>query len=318
MDDGVETIEWLLGGDPSIRWQTLHDLVGAPEREVEAERRKVAEQGWGRRLLELQSADGTWPSAARHFLYRPYHTSTFFTLMLLRDLGLPGDDRRAHRGCSMLLDNTLRHTGIAICPPDSETCQTGIGLSLLAHFQHDGRLVDVLADHLLEQQMPGGGWNCDLSPVGQERERVRMRPPTHASVITTLVALEGLRAYELSGGRSTGDAQRRGREFLLEHRLFRSHRTGDVIDPAFTCLTFPAWGYDILRVLEHFRAVGAPRDERLSDAVGLVAEAEQRDGRWYLRHRWEGQTHFDLEPLGAPSRGLTLRASRVLRWWTSR
>lgn len=41
------TIQWLLDGDPAIRWQTLRDLVGAPERAYERERRKVARQGWG-------------------------------------------------------------------------------------------------------------------------------------------------------------------------------------------------------------------------------------------------------------------------------
>ena len=40
-------IQWLLDGDPAIRWQALRDLVGAAERTVEHERRKVARDGLG-------------------------------------------------------------------------------------------------------------------------------------------------------------------------------------------------------------------------------------------------------------------------------
>ena len=62
------------------------------------------------------------------------------------------------------------------------------------------------------------------------------------------------------------------REFFLGHQLYRSHRTGEVVDQAFTRFPFPPqWHFDVLRGLEHFAAVGAPADERLADAVDVVA-----------------------------------------------
>src|SRR5207245_3884168 len=107
----------------------------------------------------------------------------------------------------------------------SETCVTGMVLSILSCFEYEDRRLDTVADHLLEQQMPDGGWNCQR-PYGA----------THASVHTTISVLEGLRLYEQRGRkvRALQAAQRRGREFLLVHRLFRSHRTGDIIKPVFT------------------------------------------------------------------------------------
>ena len=54
------TVEWLLAGDPAIRWQALRDLVGAPAGRVERQRRTIAREGWGRRLLARQDARGTW------------------------------------------------------------------------------------------------------------------------------------------------------------------------------------------------------------------------------------------------------------------
>jgi hypothetical protein len=111
-------------------------------------------------------------------------------------------------------------------------------------------------------------------------------------------------------------AQRRGREFLLVHRLFRSHRTGAVIKPIFLRLSFPPrWHYDVLRALDYFRAVNAPRDPRLADAIDVVRSARGDDGRWPLQNCYKGKTYFQLERVGAPSRWNTLRALRVLKWW---
>lgn len=312
--DGV--IEWLLDGDPAIRWQTLRDLVGAPERSIERERGRVARDGWGARLLALQDRAGTWAGeqSPDGGLYTPKWISTTYTMLLLRDFGLAPDDRRARRACRLLLDGGLRSDG-GIGYGDwekptrrSETCITGMVLSLLAYFDYDDARLDTIADHLLGQQMPDGGWNCR-----------RPRGATHSSVHTTIHALEGLRLYEVRRCRkvkAVRGAQRRAREFLLAHRLFRSHRTGQVINPVFTRFAFPPrWHYDVLRALDHFQAVGAPRDPRLADAIDLVYRSRGEDGRWTLQHSFPGKTYFELERRGAPSRWNTLRALRVLAWW---
>jgi len=305
-------LPWLLDGDPAIRWQTLRDLVGASERAVERERNRIARDGWGARLLARQDPEGTWAGgrSSDGGLYSPKWISTTYTLLLLRDFGLPATSRKARKGCALLLDAGLQRDGGVNYGwrGRSETCITGMVLSLLSYFECEDDRLDGLADHLLEQQMPDGGWNCrrDLGA-------------THASVHTTISALEGLRSYELRGGsnaRAARAAQRRGREFLLVHRLFRSHRTGAVIKPEFTLFAFPPrWHYDILRALDHFQAVDAPRDPRLAEAIEIVRKSRRSDGRWSLQNRWRGKTYFELERLGAPSRWNTLRALRVLKWW---
>ncbi len=136
---------------------------------------------------------------------------------------------------------------------------------------------------------------------------------------TTISVLEGLRLLELHcgiDGRALRAAQRRGREFLLVHRLFRSHRTGNIIRPEFTRFAFPPrWHYDILRALDHFQAADAPRDPRLAEAVDVVRSRGREDGRWPLEYSYKGKTYFQLERVGAPSRWNTLRALRVLKWW---
>jgi hypothetical protein len=310
------TIQWLLNGDPAICWQTLHDLVGAAERSVEHERRRVARDGWGARLLARQDPEGTWAGglSSDGGLYSPKWTSTTYTMLLLRDFGLPATNRQARRACPLLLDRGLQRDGginygiWAKWTRRSETCITGMVLSILSYFEYEDARLDTIADHLLEQQMPDGGWNCQR-PSGA----------THASVHTTISVLEGLRLYELHRGRQVREvraAQGRGREFLLVHRLFRSHRTGEVIKPVFTRFAFPPrWHYDILRALDYFQAVNAPCDRRLAEAIDIVRRSQRADGRWLLQHAYKGKTYFELERLGAPSRWNTLRALRVLKWW---
>src|SRR5213592_1361117 len=311
-----KAIQWLLDGDPAIRWQTLRDLVGATPRIVERERSKVAREGWGARLLARQDREGTWAGgkSSDGGLYSPKWTSTTYTMLLLRDLGLPANNRQARRACALLLDRGLQRDGginygiWAKWTGRSETCVTGMVLSILSHFEYDDERLDTIADHLLEQQMPDGGWNCR-----------RPQGATHASVHTTISVLEGLRLYELHRGRqrrAVRDAQRRGREFLLVHRLFRSHRTGEIIKPLFTRFSFPPrWHYDVLRALDYFQAVNAPCDRRLAEAIDIVRGSQREDGRWSLQHSYKGRTYFALERLGAPSRWNTLRALRVLKWW---
>ena len=307
-------LRWLLDGDPTIRWQVLRDLVGASERSVNRERHKVAREGWSADLLARQDAQGKWAGglSSDSGLYSPKWISTTYTMLLLRDFGLSGSNRQARKACTLLLDQGLQKDGGIAYGwwSVSETCVTGMVLSILSHFQHDDDRLDNLADHLLERQMPDGGWNCRLRYGA-----------THASVHTTISVLEGLRLYEYHRRRKVAllrAAQRRGREFLLVHRLFRSHRTGEIIKPIFLRFSFPPrWHYDILRALDYFQSVKAPRDRRLGEAIEIVRRTRGADGCWTLQNIYGGKTYFEMERLGAPSRWNTLRALRVLKWWES-
>ncbi|PYQ06484.1 MAG: hypothetical protein DMF82_06195 [Acidobacteria bacterium] len=207
-----DAIRWLLEGDPAIRWQTLRDLAGASDRIVERERRRVARDGWGARLLARQDRKGTWAAGrSSDGLYSPKWISTTYTMLLLRDFGLPPGDRRARKACRRLLDGGRRSDGgvrygtWARWTGRGETCVTGMILSILSYFEYDDERLDTVAGHLLERQMPDGGWNC-RRPAGA----------THASLHTTILALEGLRHYEMHRGRKAG---RVATSFWIEDRI---------------------------------------------------------------------------------------------------
>jgi hypothetical protein len=304
------SIDWLMEGDPAIRWQCVRDLLHTDPAQVSDERSRIATEGWGARLLALQDPEGTWAGG----LYTPKWTSTFYTMLLLRSFGLGPAHAGAARAARILLDRGFRTRdgGLDYGPrlPSSgrgETCITGMGLAILAYFNVEDDRLGTIATHLLDQQMADGGWNCQYP-----------RGATHASFHTTISALEGLLEWERFAGRSPAveAARRRGEEFLLVHRLFRSHTTGAVVHPALTRLSFPPrWHYDVLRALDYFRESGAERDPRLGEAVALVQSKRLRTGGWPLQQRYAGTTFFEMETAGKPSRWNTLRALRVLAWW---
>jgi len=305
--DGSESAvrAWLMEGDPAVRWQVMRDLLGASPQEVAAERAGVATEGWGAQLLELQDVDGRWADS----LYSPKWTSTTYTLLLLERLGLPRGDPRAIAGCRQLWDSARWYGGgltLAKTIREPETCITGMLVLLAASFGDDDPRLDSTVDWLVGQQLDDGGWNC---------ESIR-RGSTHGSFHTSITVLEALLAYEQSGGTvPVASVMAAGRRFFLDHHLYRSHRTGEVVDRAFTRFPFPPqWHFDIVRGLEHFRAAGADRDERLAEAIAELHRARRPDGTWPLYQPYPGRQWFRLEPRG-PSRWSTLRAPRLLAWW---
>ena len=111
-------------------------------------------------------------------------------------------------------------------------------------------------------------------------------------------------------------AEKTARELLLEHRLLYSDHTGQEINPVFSRLAYPyRWHYSLLRGLEYFARVNAPRDDRLQDAIALLDGKRRPDGLWPLEHKYGGVVFFNMESLGKPSRWVTPRALRVLEWW---
>ena len=296
---------WLLDSDPSIRWQVLADLVGASPEEIDAERACLAVRGWGAQLLAAQSTDGRWADA----LYSPKWISTTYTLLLLHWLGLPSGHPQAVAGCRQLWDGASFYSGgltLAKSIREPETCITAMLILLASSFGLDDDRLDPTVQWLLDQQLADGGWNCESIRSGSR----------HGSFNTSISALDALLRYQQSGGGlRVSDSMDRGRTFFLDHQLYRSHRTGELVIPVFTRFPFPPqWHFDVLRGLEHFRAAGASADPRLREAVGVVRRARRADGTWPVHRAYPGRTWFRMEPAG-PSRWATLRALRVLTWW---
>ena len=313
----MTVVDWLLHSDPSIRWQVMRDLTGAPAEEVAAERARVATEGSGARLLGLQDADGRWGGAAWNHGWN----STMHVLWLLSHLGLDPASAEARRAVGLVRDHvTWQGCGPPECDGNPffagevEPCINGQVATAGAYFGQDVRGI---VDRLLGEQLSDGGWNCE-APNGS----------TRSSFNTTICVLEALLEHERATGGSpeVTEARLRGQDYLLERRLFRRRSTGEVIerdrkgDAAWTRFAFPTWWhYDVLRGLEYLRSAGVTPHERVAEAIDLVASKRDDHGRWPLDTRYPGVMPVEIdEGEGRPSRWNTLRALRVLDWYSAR
>jgi hypothetical protein len=295
----------------------MRDLIDAPAEQVAAERARVATEGAGARLLALQGADGSWAEAA----WNRGWDSTMHVLSLLRELGLDPASDEARRAVGLVRDRVTwrgwdwdgtwrgwEFEGTPFFAGEVEPCINGQVAASGAYFGQD---VERIIHRLLGEQLPDGGWNCEAA-----------NGSTRSSFHTTICVLEALLEHERAVGASpevTG-ARLRGQEYLLERRMFRRRTTGEIVDPDWMRFSFPNWWhYDVLRGLEYLRRAGATPDERLTEAIALVESKRDDSGRWPLENQHPGTMAVEVdEGEGQPSRWNTLRALRVLDWYSAR
>ncbi|MCR2801649.1 hypothetical protein QNO21_03310 [Microbacterium sp. zg-Y818] len=310
----MSAIDYLLDADPAIRWQVLRDLTDVAPEEVAAERARVATEGWGARLLAEQAEDGLWDGGTYRPGWvdesRPFYdawSATHPSLELLRAFGPDPAAPEVVRAITRVREHVRwDHEGQPYFDGEVEPCINGGALANAAYFGQDGRMI---VETLLSGQLADGGWNC-WDDDGTSR----------SSFHSTICALEGLWAWEQADGGSdaVAAARARGEEYLLTRRLLRRVSNGEVIDPRFAMASFPTrWYYDVLRALDYMREARPERDARCAEAIDLLRAKMLPFGMWKLELTHQGPTLFDLEAEheGFPSRWVTLRALRVLRWW---
>lgn len=296
-------INWLLAGDVAIQYQVHRDLLHEERPDLRA---RIATEGWGAQFLQARQPEGHW---GRGF-YQPKWISSHYTLLDLKHLGIAPDHPQIRASIHPILAHRKEADG-GINPAqgvkNSDVCVSGMFLNYAAYFGTPVELLRSIVDFLIAMQMPDGGFNCESNQRGA----------VHSSLHSTMSVLEGIAEYLARGygyrAAKLDTIAQQAREFVLQHRLFRSDRTGAIISPRFLMLSYPSrWFYDILRALDNFRSVGADYDPRMQDALDVLLQKRRKDGSWPLQARHAGQVHFDMETPGQPSRWNTLRALRVL------
>jgi hypothetical protein len=303
-------IKWLLDSDPAIRWQVMRDLTDAAPDAISAERSRVATEGWGARLLAAQTPAGHWGAGPKWDLI------TLYSLAVLKDLGLDPASKQARKMIDRV-DKRLVFKPLNNRPylhGETEPCINGRILGIGAYFHKPNH---ALAKQLLSEQLEDGGWNCEAWPFSSPK-----RPPSRRSSFhTTICVLEGLLDYERASHKSAAitKARKRGEHYLLERRLFRSFRTGKVIDKRWLRFSYPTfWHYDVLRGLDYLRSAGVKPDARVREAVKIVIERRHQNGRWPLNLLHPEPIPLQMETaVGSASHWNTLRALRVLRWYNN-
>jgi hypothetical protein len=318
MDVDQNVIDWLVNSDPSIVFQAKRDILGLPKHNWINDQNKILTKGWGKKLLDLQDESGRWGVIkegrnekeyykAERGLYGPKYISTHYTLLLLKRMEMPPNPQTS-KGCRELSKLSYFQSVYDSSLKQRDLCIPGMILGIFAHFREGEEYFEELLGHFEDNKTADGGWNC-------RSQKKHAKSTHHFSVNTTLNILEGLAALAKNYPKyhsQVHDLAESANEVLLTHKLFKSHRTGEIIHLNFTEITFPPrWRYNILSAMDYFQSIGFPYDERMEDALEIIRHKEKK-GFWSKGKQISGLKYFSLDPPRSVSSFNTLRALRVL------
>ena len=285
-----------------------------PPDEVAAERAQVATEGWGARLLAEQADDGRWDGGT----YRPgwadeerpffdAWTATHFSLQSLWEYGLDPDSPQAQRAIGLVRENVRwDYNDEPYFDGETEPCINGIALAVGAYFGQ--------ASIGSSRRSSPDAWATAGGTAGPRRQS------TVSSFHSTICVLEGLREWEAAtGGTDASRAARATRRGVpARARAVPSPIDGRGRRPADADAVVP----DALVLRHPARARPLPRGRTAATSGSPTRSAScgrrpMRNGMFRYENQHGGPVLFELEQEGEgfPSRWVTLRALRVLRWW---
>jgi hypothetical protein len=303
-------VDWLLASpEPGIRYLARRDLLGEA---AASEAELVLEGPIVRELLAGQQSDGGFGG-------HPYAKwgGAHWRLVTLVELAVPAREPRALLALDTVLEwvtgaSHRRNVPLIDQLPRRCASQEGNALAVACRLgRGEDPRVELLARSLIGWQWPDGGWNCDRRPGAR-----------HSSFNESLATMWGLHEYSVAArDEPARQAAARTAELLLEHRIFRSHRSGEPIHPSVLETHWPPyWHYDLLQALVILSRMGSARDARTDDAVAMLRQQQRADGRWRAGRRWwsapggkgSGREVVDWSKDDAANRMVTLNALRVL------
>ena len=302
--DTQQIINWLLEGDVAIQYQVYRDLLVS---EKPLLRDRIATEGWGAKFLGLRKKEGHW---GRGF-YQPKWISTHYTILDLKNLSISPQQPQLKESILIILRNHKATDG-GVNPSgtikQSDVCLNGMFLNYASYFKVAEKALHSIVDFTIDQHMQDGGFNC----------RANRQGAVHSSLHSTISVLEGIQEYTTNGyvyrRAELEQIADEAREFILQHHLFRSDRTGKIIDKRMLMLSYPSrWRYDILRALDYCQFAAIDYDPRMQHALEVLWKKRRKDNRWPVQAKHPGQTHFEMETTGGASRWNTLRSLRVLK-----
>jgi hypothetical protein len=335
-----KVLNWLLEeSNPSVRYFTLRDILGQDDNDsaLRATWRGIPTSSLVKKILSKQKSGGYWEDADSPYL--PKYKATYWQIMILGQLGMCRTLENVRRVCNYIFrfqhaeggftcetsKTALREykwhfeRGEALIPTEEWldkkiyegqlSCLTGNLVTALLRlgYGNDQRVKRAL-EWLVKIQYKDGGWLCPYWTAHAE--------DTHSCFYGTIGPLEALsEAISSQSPSRFNSAARMGAEFLLMHRLFKAdHHAFRVINKRWLKFGFPTfYMYNTLRGLDVLSKLGLADDSRINNALdGLLAKRGQ-DGTWNLESSPVGRMHANIEPVGKPSKWITMIALRVLK-----
>ena len=324
-------LDWLLEpGDPGVRYLALRDLVKAGCKELAEAKKAAHTHGPIAEVLSKMDKEGFWvkPGAG----YFPLYTGTVWSVILLAQLGADIKmDKRIAAACAYILDHNMTeygHFSTSGVPSANLDCLQGnLCYSLFDLGCTDPRLDK--AYELMARYVTGEG----IAPATDKKEKIRYfsaRPgPAFAcsgtlgkscawGAIPVMLALSRLPA-----GKRTSLMQKAiktGIDFLFsrdpaaaDYPLGAGAKPTSKPSGNWWKFGFPYfYAADVLQNAEVLVLFGYGKDPRLSNALQLIRDKQDSQGRWQMEHSYTGKTWVDFGPNHQPNKWVTLRALRVL------
>jgi hypothetical protein len=322
------SLPWLLEPDePGVRYLALRDLLDVPcdDAELKAARKAAHRDGPIAAVLGKMEQSGFWvrPGPGYSAKYR----STVWALILLAQLGASiEEDERIERACAYLLDHALTDGG-QFTPNDSasgtiDCLQGNLCWTLMQLGCEDARLKT--AYEWMARSVTGEG----IAPVTDKTAEVRYyadkcgpafacgwnnRLPCAWGGVKVMLAFSAWPVKRRTP--LIKRAIKQGAEFLLAPDPATAAyptRTGDKPSRNWWKFGFPVFYVtDLLQNVEALVGLGYGADPRLKNAVQIIRDRQDAQGRWPLDHDYKTWVNFG--PKKQPNKWVTLRALRVLK-----
>jgi hypothetical protein len=311
---GLMPVDWLLSGEPFVKYRTSTDLLGKREadKEVVAIKRLVSRHRLVRQILDNQNKDGYWGTPGDIYAWWPKKDTTFWLLGILADFGLTNKNKRIARACEYVFSTQLPSGGFGCAPPPKPyDCFTGILTESLAKlgYSSDPRLKRAYEWIVPRQRLDGGFWCKNTGQPGGPREKEPSCAFATLCVLSAVVQDSELR-------KST--TAERSAEFLLtcwENRGKMKYAGHDSqIGQDWEKLKYPFTDYKILKYLDAISQLEfIKKDYRLMSIIGGLTTKQDDTGRFYPESVHKVWSDFDFGQKKLPSRWLTLIVYRIVK-----
>lgn len=325
---GENPVDWLLEPeDPGVRYLALRDLVDTNRKELETARQVAHDEGPIAEVLAKMNPEGYWekPGAG----YYPKYTGSVWSLIVLAQLGASlSSDKRLATACNYILDNALTEGGqfsFNGAPSATADCLQGnLCASLLDLGSEDSRLDK--AFEWMARSVTGEG----VAPVSEKKAPVRY----YAAKCGPKFACGSNNKLSCAWGGvkimlAFGKLPEAKRTPVIRRAIDTGIEIFFGVDPAtadYPCgfadkpsgnwwkFGFPVFYVtDLLQLVESLVLLGYSDDTRLANALNIIREKQDDQGRWLLEYDYTGKTWLDLGTKKQPNKWVTYRALRVLK-----